>query len=220
MSTEQDEPDGVEGLRQRLAACETRRDRALLMLREVEHRTKNVLQLASAMLSRQAEQSRSARVREPLLTAAERLATLALLHARLLQGDDHTHVNLDRYLQDLCGLLDPGGAVRIVCLAEPLACRRDIAGPLGLFAFEAVSNAIKYGYPDGQPGCIEVRLRREDGDWILCIEDDGVGRASEAHEGLGGDLMRLFAAQVEGMLETVSTPGEGCRVTLRLGGPG
>jgi anti-sigma regulatory factor (Ser/Thr protein kinase) len=38
---------------------------------------------------------------------------------------------------------------------------------------ELVSNVIHYGYPDGKPGTVRIRFRREPERIVICMEDDG-----------------------------------------------
>jgi two-component sensor histidine kinase len=91
------------------------------------------------------------------------------------------------------------------------------AMPLGLLSYEVLLNALKHAWPDDRPGTLRVELRREDGRPTIRVRDDGVGfSADEVVRGLGTGLSRALAAEAGAEVETVSRPGDGTTVTLRL----
>ena len=82
---------------------------------------------------------------------------------------------------------------------------------------EAVNNAVKYS------GCanLTIELREEDADYLLRVQDDGVGFAVDGgREGnLGGNglgNMHRRAQEMGGALNMRSTPGAGTTVELRF----
>jgi ligand-binding sensor domain-containing protein/two-component sensor histidine kinase len=80
---------------------------------------------------------------------------------------------------------------------------------------EAVNNAVKYS------GCksLRIELRKEGADYLLRIQDDGVGfdvnaRRDDNMGGNGLGNMRRRAGEMGGTLEIVSAPGQGTAVHL------
>jgi two-component sensor histidine kinase len=70
-----------------------------------------------------------------------------------------------------------------------------LAVPLSLLVNEAVTNAYKHAYPNGQSGEILVRIANTaDGGVRICVQDDGVGFTPDVREGaLGLTMMRSFS---------------------------
>ena len=132
------------------------------------------------------------------------------------------------FLNELCGqLLQAIGDARAAgsaCTIEApeLQISSDQAVPLALIVTEAVSNAVKYAFPAGRDGHIQVRLTTEGEDRArLVMEDDGVGipagRADTetgVRDGIGLQLIRGFARQLGAPL-TVTEDG-GTRYELEL----
>ena len=89
----------------------------------------------------------------------------------------------------------------------------DLAIPLGLIINELVTNALKYAFPDGQTGTIEISLKRinEDDRFCLQVSDDGVGisnaQASESSTSFGTKLMRILTKKLKGEMEVVEENG-------------
>lgn len=69
---------------------------------------------------------------------------------------------------------------------------------IGLYLNEALSNCLKYAFPNDQKGTVGVYFHVRGDDWSLTIDDDGVGHHQtpvEASGGLGTNLMSAFARQ-------------------------
>ena len=132
-----------------------------LLLKEVDHRVKNSLQVVSSILHLQARTAGAAAGQ--FQDAAARVAAIAAVHQQLYKYDDVGTVALDRYLVDLCrGLTaassSPDRAWSIVVDAEPLIIPTDVGVPLGLIVNELVTNAIRHSNPVGHGGSIRVVL--------------------------------------------------------------
>ncbi len=74
-----------------------------LLLREVNHRIANSLQLISSLIELQARKVADADAREALKRAAERVEAVTLVHRRLYTSNDVESVAMDQYLE---GLID------------------------------------------------------------------------------------------------------------------
>jgi len=179
-------------------------ERALLM-REVNHRVGNSLQIIAALLHLQSSAAASADVKSALAAANRRVMAVAQVHRRLYTSDDVQAVALDQYLaslvEDLAGSAEgDGGGDELTLSAEPCAVDPDKAVAVGVIVTELVLNALKYAYPDGR-GPIRVSLRSEGGERaLLAVEDDGVGRdlpaSPRTEEGLGRKIVQAMAVKL------------------------
>jgi two-component sensor histidine kinase len=188
-----------------------------VLLREVNHRVANSLQLITSLIGLQARKVSDPAARQMLRQAAERVEAVTMVHRRLYTGPDVEFVELDDYLAGLVEeiaratrLADaPDTGPRIELQAEPIRVETDKAVPIGLIVNELVTNAMKYAYPVGEAGVVRVRLSREasveDGARLrLMVEDDGVGYpdadAAPKGSGLGslivGSMAQSLRAEV------------------------
>ena len=183
-------------------------ERALLM-REVNHRVGNSLQLIASLLTIQSNAADSTAVTEALTDAHGRVMAVAQVHRRLYTSDDVQSVRIDLYLEalveDLRRSAGSTNLAQIVLTPEPLSATPDHAVALGMIVNELVTNAIKYAYRDGK-GPIRVVLRKvADNRAALIVEDDGVG--SKAHAGphstgLGQRIVRAMGEKLRAKIET------------------
>ena len=181
------------------------------LLHEVNHRAKNNLQMAMALLQMQQKSDDDPRVQEALRHAAERLGHMASVHEMLYEGDPALQsVDLARYLRRICDAASRGQGDRPVTMvvdAAPLALDPRRAVNLALIAGEAILNAYKYAFPNGRMGTIRVSILRAGATAELVVEDDGVGFPVEPRRGSLG--MRLIRALSRAIGAEAAVRGDG-----------
>jgi hypothetical protein len=219
--------EAVEALAEHASRHRTAVGQQELLMKEIHHRVKNNLQIVASLLNLQASRIRLPEARAEFASARDRVRALATLHRHLyLQGEMHT-INMPVFLTELCDQLfqamgeTAGHRIKLTIVASPLQMTSDQAVPLSLIVTEAVSNALKYAFPGGRSGDVNVRLNSDGETAELIVEDDGVGiPAGEAEtetgprDGIGITLIRGFARQLGARL-SVQEDG-GTRYSLRI----
>jgi two-component system, sensor histidine kinase PdtaS len=179
-------------------------------LREMDHRTKNNFQIVTSLLTLQANRSPSAEVQGALKEAAERLKAVAAVYDALAPSSQNlAAVRLHDQLEEMCGQIRRGilpEGIRLETELEPMLVPHETAVAIGIVVNELVTNACKHAFPDGEGG-IAVRARRDGGDALIEVADDGRGYASSATaRGLGTRLVAAFVQRVKGRSDVCSSP--------------
>ncbi len=198
----------------------------IVLLRELHHRTKNNMAVISALLNMQAEETRDERLREAYDEMQARIDTMALVHQKLYEADDLSHINLNAYVTDLLRLLTTSYRLSSVKLSvekeiEDLSVSIDVAIPCGLILTELITNALKHAFPDERAGTIKCKLQRmADGDILLSVADNGIGLPGgfdpEKEGKMGLQTIRsLGKHQLKGTVEFDSLNGLTCRLRFR-----
>jgi PAS domain S-box-containing protein len=186
-----------------------------VLMREVNHRAKNSLALASALLSVQAWQQADPTAKAALLEAQARLVAIAQVFDLLGKSEDGRRVDLVGYLRELCSLLVPSddrdARIRLTVAGEGgMLVDSKKAVSLGLVVNELVTNAVKHAFPPPRAGTIEVQARRlspERG--TVHLRDNGIGMPPKVREGsLGFKLVRALVEQVDGEI-AIDGDGDG-----------
>jgi two-component sensor histidine kinase len=189
----------------KLALEESGRQKDLLM-KEVDHRIKNSLQLVSSLLHMHAKTAGAAAGQ--FHDAAARVAAIAAVHQQLHKYDDVTTVALDRYLVDLCREItaassSPDRAWTLAVDADPLVIRTDLAVPLGLIVNELVTNAIQHSRPSSESGRVQIVLKTAPECFSVSVTDEGNGPSQDADTqtaGIGARMVEAFAHKIDAMV--------------------
>ncbi len=151
----------VHASRDRYAALAAERE---VLLREVNHRVGNSLQIIASLLHLQANSSTDDDIKAALTNAMGRVAAVAQVHRRLYTSHDLNSVLLNQYLgallDDLRRSAEGERMSRLTLKAEPIEIDPDRAVAIGIIVNELVMNAVKYAYPDCA-GPIYVELDSE-----------------------------------------------------------
>ncbi|HMI16305.1 MAG TPA: histidine kinase dimerization/phosphoacceptor domain -containing protein, partial [Bradyrhizobium sp.] len=208
----------VHASRDRYAALAAERE---MLLREVNHRVGNSLQIIASLLHLQANSSTEDDVKAALTNAMGRVAAVAQVHRRLYTSHDLKSVLLNQYLdallEDLRRSAEGNRMSRLTVKAEPVEIDPDRAVAIGIIVNELVMNAVKYAYPDGA-GPIHVDLKAQGDDLLLSIADDGVGlnvKTDPRSTGMGQRIVTAMASKLEASVERDSAHA-GTRIVLRF----
>jgi two-component sensor histidine kinase len=212
----------VHASRDRYAALAAERE---VLLREVNHRVGNSLQIIASLLHLQANSTTQDDVKTALTNAMGRVAAVAQVHRRLYTSHDLNSVLLNQYLDalldDLRRSAEGERMSRLTLKAEPVEIDPDRAVAIGIIVNELVMNAVKYAYADCA-GPIHVELHSEGEELVLSIADDGVGinaRAGAASDrrstGMGQRIVNAMAAKLEATVERDHNH-VGTRIVLRF----
>lgn len=176
------------------------------LLKEINHRVKNNLQVIVSLLDLQADASQDETVRALFQDSQDRVRAMALIHETLYQTQNYVRIPfadyLDRLVQAVLGAQGINRAqIKITMHADPLSFNLDTAIPCGLIVNELITNCLKHAFPQGRSGQITVTLRRENSNAILLsVADDGVGWPPdfdrENTQSLGLSLVRVLARQI------------------------
>jgi len=192
-----------------------------VLLREVNHRVGNSLQIIASLLHLQATSSTREDVKAALTNAMGRVVAVAQVHRRLYTSRDFKSVMLNQYLDalldDLRRSTEGNRMSQPTLTAEPIEIDPDRAVAVGIVVNELVMNAVKYAYPGGS-GPIHVDLRAERDDLVLSIADKGVGAGAQSDPrstGMGQRIVSAMAAKLKAsVVRNLNRPGT--RIVLRF----
>jgi two-component sensor histidine kinase len=213
-----------ERVKTRTADLAMARERAEVLLAEVNHRVANSLQLVGVLVRMQVRSVSDTGARDALLETQSRINAISLIHKCLYTSGDVTNVALNEYLAAMLSnfetaMKSEGHTAILKYDLEPISLRTDASVNLGVVVQELVTNAFKYAYPEDKPGEVRVRLKRlEGGNAELTVEDDGVGiapNAKAAGTGLGSKIIRSMATALRTQVEYINrAPGTTARLVF------
>jgi two-component sensor histidine kinase len=185
-------------------------ERQQILLKEINHRVKNSLQLVSAMLTLQV--GNDVEIDRRLHEASSRILAIARAHDRLYRSPRVLNIELSDYLGAICEDLKqiaPNCDI-LFDASDQVYLPTDQAINVALVVTELVTNAAKHGYP-GTRGTIWVRLDRPDNrSTQISVRDEGSGLPSDfevtTKSGFGTRLIRALLKQINAQLRIERHP--------------
>jgi two-component sensor histidine kinase len=195
-------------------------DRHQVLLKEVNHRVKNSLQVVSSMLHLQANAVGDPNLSGHLNEASSRISAVGRAYERLAYNADYETIDLAAYLLEVIEDLRPAVAPCVIHFEAPDAIpfAADRAILVGLIVNELVLNAGKYAYPDCPDGSIWILLAQTaESSLLVTVRDNGVGVPAgfdpATSKRLGTRLINALAKQLGAELTRPSST-KGTNITL------
>ncbi|MEO3404717.1 histidine kinase dimerization/phosphoacceptor domain -containing protein [Mucilaginibacter sp. CAU 1740] len=186
------------------------------LLREIHHRVKNNLQIVISLLNTQSAYINNQDAMEAIQNSQHRMYAMSLIHQKLYQSDSLATIDMKWYIHELVSYMrecfDIDKNVRFLIEADEVNLDVAQAVPLGLILNEAVTNSIKYAFPNNRLGMVSIMLQRDDErNCTLMIADNGIGLPEDFDEdslnSLGMSLMKGLSEQLGGTFTLQSDKG-------------
>ncbi len=186
----------------------------VILLEDINHRVKNHLQSVIATLSMSGRRLHQGKEKDTIAEAINRLRVLSRVYDRLeIKAGGEALVGTRTFIQSLTDDLAPALldlrpiALRLFIANETLELGRAVS--VGLIINEALTNAVKYAFPEERSGIISISFQRLGSAFRLEITDDGIGRSGSLSKGggQGSCLIRALAQQLGGAVEWQGPPG-------------
>jgi len=150
------------------------------LLKEVHHRVKNNLQIIMSLLNSQSNYLKDDAALTAIHDSQHRVHAMSLIHQKLYSSENHSSIDMSIYIRELASYLADSfnmeQHIHFVIAIEPLEMDVSQAIPLGLILNEAITNSIKYAFPNDSRGMISISLSNTSPDhYLLSISDNGIG---------------------------------------------
>jgi chemotaxis protein methyltransferase CheR len=210
-----------------LVRTESLLEQKQILLKEMEHRVANSLQIIASILMLKARAVTSPETRDHLRDAHQRVMSVAAVQTHLHAVEGIDDIAVGPYLKKLCeslgrSMIAEDRPILLEVVADEGRMSSAHAVSIGLIVTELVINAVKYAFPTGRKGA-QVRVTYESvgEDWKLTVCDNGVGKPSVtpvssvagASGGLGTVIVQALVKQLDARLEADSDAG-GMTVTV------
>jgi len=198
-----------------------------VLMRELQHRVANGLQIIASVLVQSARKIQSDEARACITDAHHRVMSIATLQ-RQLAATQASKVALRSYFGELCdsigaSMIYDHDKLSIATTVDDSVATSEESVSLGLIVTELIINSIKHGFPDRDAsGKIAVEYRSGPTGWSLSVADSGVGMSKDqavSASGLGTGIVDALAKQLDAIV-TVTELHPGTRVTIAHAEPG
>jgi two-component sensor histidine kinase len=192
-----------------------------ILLRELQHRVKNNLQLITALIRSEARNVPDDATGERFNRLAGRINALAVLYDALTRENSNDNVDLGAYLGQIATAVMQAHAmegIRLDMKLDTWPVSVDVAMPAGLVVNELLTNSLKHAFAGGEGGAIKLHSLIDDYGCHIVIADDGVGLPDGAiwpkPGKLGAIIVRSLRENASAKVAVTSSPGNGMSVII------
>ena len=186
------------------------------LIKEIHHRVKNNLQTVISLLNSQSAYIDNDFALSTIKNSQHRIQAMSLIHQKLYMSENVSTINMPVYIRELAeylkGSFNLKQRIRFEINIEELELDVTQAIPLGLIINEAVTNSIKYAFPNNQQGIISITLASTGTNhYLLTIHDDGIGIIADSGEktkkSFGMSLIKGLSDDLEGIFSIENNKG-------------
>ena len=194
------------------------------MLAEIHHRVKNNLQIISSLLKLQSAHITDKRALELFQNSRDRVKTMALIHDALYRSKDLANIDFAYYVRKLVTQIFisyniNSNLIELKLDIQDVLVDINTAIPCGLIINELVSNSLKYAFPEGRKGEINISFTQKNLVNTLCVKDHGIGISKkidlENSTTLGLTLVSSLTKQLNGTLKLEKVKGTSFKITFK-----
>lgn len=191
------------------------------LLRELQHRVKNNLQMITALIRLEARNLPDAATGKRFDRLAGRVNSLSLLYHAMSEEGHGESVDLGVYLSQIASAVMQAHAVegiRLDLQVDTWPVSVNVAMPTGLVVNELLTNALKHAFEGRDGGTITLHSLVDDEGCRVTIADDGIGLAEGVEwpriGKLGALIVKSLRQNADARLDVKSAPGQGVEVTI------
>jgi two-component sensor histidine kinase len=196
---------------------EANEDQLRLLLRELTHRSKNLLAVIQAIARQTASRSRS--MDDFLEAFSARLVAMGRSHDILI-ADDWQGASLRTLVEQQLQAQSDGFGERIVIEGDDISLKPEAVQNLGLALHELASNAQRYGALSSETGCVRIHWHycRKDPSTLRLVwqEEGGPPVTAPKRHGFGRAMIENVVAKALAGEVTLTFPAEGVRCVIDI----
>ena len=193
------------------------------LVKEIHHRVKNNLQIVMSLLNSQSAYINNDAALTAIHDSQHRVHAMSLIHQKLYNSENVSSIDMSYYIRELVSYLsdsfNTGQRIRFELNVEPLELDVSQAVPLGLILNEAITNSIKYAFPNDRNGTITISLSNASSNhYLLSISDNGIGMplhfTGKKKGSLGMSLMEGLSEDLDGNFAIENKNGTTIKVSF------
>jgi PAS domain S-box-containing protein len=191
------------------------------LLRELQHRVKNNLQMVTALIRLEARNLPDNATDERFDRLAGRMEALGLLYSLLSSEAPDDSIDLGVYLSQIASAVMKAHAVEGVRLdlkVDTWPVSINVAMPTGLVVNELLTNALKHAFAGRDGGTIKLHSLVDETGCRVTVADDGIGLPDATEWPKPGKLAALIVQSLRqnagARVDVDSAPGKGAKVTI------
>ena len=180
-------------------------------IKEAHHNIKNSLNILLSLM--RMEEYNNIPLEDILMDTKTHLKSISVMHEKIYKSENLVDIDLKEYIDSIVeSLFDIyASKIQYISKVEDIKLNSKQAKSLGLIINELINNTVKYAFPDGDAGKVEIKIGRLDRDIEVEYRDSGVGIPDsvdfENPTSLGLTVIQNLTKQIGGNISYVYDNG-------------
>lgn len=182
-----------------------------IQIKEAHHNIKNSLNILLSLI--RMEEHNHIPIEEIIADTKSHLKSVSVMHEKIYQSETLVDIKLKGYIDSIVESLFEiySSDIKYVSKVEDIKLNSKQAGSLGLIINELINNTVKYAFPEGNPGKVEIKIGRLDNKIEVEYRDSGVGIPDSVDfdnpSSLGLTVIHNLTKQIDGNIKYVYDNG-------------
>lgn len=194
------------------------------LVKEIHHRVKNNFHVVANLLEIQSSYLKNPEALYAVKESQHRIHSMSIIHQKLYQSEGLSTVHMPEYIYELVEYLKASYGTQtnigFELQIENIELNHSFAVTLGLILNEAITNSIKYAFPQTEQGKIYISLKHVSATHILLtIADNGrglpAGFDTRADASMGMELLQGLTEDMGGWLTIQNNNGTQINISFR-----
>lgn len=176
-----------------------------VQIKEAHHNIKNSLNILLSLI--RMEEYNHVPAEEIMDNIKTHLKSISVMHEKIYQSENLVDIELKEYIDTIVESLFEiySSKIEYISKVEDIKLNAKQAKSLGLIVNELINNTVKYAFPDGFPGKVEIKIGRLDKKIEVEYRDSGVGIPDSVDfdnpASLGLTVIKNLTKQIDGKIE-------------------
>lgn len=178
------------------------------LMKEMNHRIKNNLQMISSMLHLQMHYASQPEISNMLQETASRIQSISMIHQKLYAKDSVQQIDMQGYIKDIAHAVVQNSKekdqVNVQIEVQPLSMEIEKAQSVGVIVNELVLNTLKHAKIKEDILNIEILLYEKEKLKTLVVSDNGKvedQQPMDLNKSYGMQLIQSFVEKLDGKME-------------------
>ncbi|WP_405294702.1 histidine kinase dimerization/phosphoacceptor domain -containing protein [Methanobrevibacter sp.] len=175
-----------------------------IQIKEAHHNIKNSLNILLSLI--RMEEHSNISLEEIIEDTKTHLKSVSVMHEKIYQSENLADIELKGYIDSIVeSLFDIySSKIQYVSKVDDIKLNAKQAKSLGLIINELINNTVKYAFPDGDAGKVEIKIGRLDKKIEVEYRDSGVGIPDSVDfdnpTSLGLTVIQNLTKQIDGKI--------------------
>lgn len=191
-----------------------------ILLAEVHHRVKNNLAILNSLINVNLNSNKGKNISDILNSLQNRIHNMSIVHTILYSHENIETISLKEFIRKVINSTLQYHKINNIKIVENfdelVKLKINAVLPLGIILNELITNAIHYAFKNNLNHELNISAYIHNYEIVINISDNGNGLINLQKDGLGFELIRTLAEQINGKITFTNNNGSSVKIVTSV----